>query len=203
VPARRAGVLRRIAIDLGAAALFALSAAAHALRFGRRAPPEQLTRALAAMAPLRSFNSYGLFSVMTLERPEIAVEGSDDGVRFEEYVFRYKPGDPRKPPRWVAPHMPRLDWQMWFAAMQPPPTWFGRLLMRLLEGSPDVLALFDRVPFSDHPPRYVRAVLYRYRMTDLATRRATGEVWQRELLGLYFPVVTLSRSARERAAHAA
>ena len=36
------------------------------------------------------------------------------------YEFRYKPGDLRRPPAWVAPHQPRLDWQMWFAALVQP-----------------------------------------------------------------------------------
>jgi hypothetical protein len=90
----------------------------------------------------------------------------------------------------VAPHQPRLDWQLWFAALSPfPALWFHDLLGRLLEGSPAVLKLFARNPFPERPPRYVRALLrlYNYRMTDVATRRRTGQWWQRELLGLYFP----------------
>jgi hypothetical protein len=94
-------------------------------------------------------------------------------------------------PKWVAPHQPRLDWQMWFAALGSPPMWLLSLLMRLLEGSPDVLALLADNPFPEGPPRFVRAVLYDYKMTDLATHRRTGEWWRREPLGLYVSPLTL------------
>jgi hypothetical protein len=97
-------------------------------------------------------------------------------------------------PRWVAPHQPRLDWQMWFAALGYPPAWFERVLARLLEGSPEVLALLAKNPFPDRPPRYLRALLYDYEMTDLATHRRTGAWWSRRLIGVYFPRAELQRS---------
>lgn len=183
-----------------AGALFAVSLTQHLLRYGKRAPPRALLRAAAFSEPLQSIHSYGLFANMTTTRPEIVIEGSDDGRRWEEYRFRYKPGDPKARPRWVAPHQPRLDWQMWFAALDPfPPAWFVSLLERLLEGSPDVLGLLERSPFHDRPPRYVRAVLYRYRMTDLETHRRTGAWWARERLGLYVPAVALQLAGAEGA----
>jgi hypothetical protein len=74
---------------------------------------------------------------------------------------------------------------MWFAALGYPPAWFPAFVARLLEGSPDVLALLATNPFPDRPPRFLRALLYEYRMTDLETRRRTGAWWQRTLLGLY------------------
>ena len=74
-------------------------------------------------------NGYGLFRVMTKSRPEIILEGSADGIDWLPYEFKWKPGDVNQPPHWVAPHQPRLDWQMWFAALgtyrQNP--WFVRL----------------------------------------------------------------------------
>ncbi|NMO19597.1 DUF393 domain-containing protein [Pyxidicoccus fallax] len=142
--------------------------------------------------PLRSVNPYGLFAVMTVERPEILVEGSDDGENWKEYSFHYKVGDPKRPPRQVAPHQPRLDWQMWFAALGSPPSWFIAFLARLLEGSPEVLKLLERNPFPDKPPRVVRAVLYDYRMASLEERRRTGDWWRRERLGLYVPPLALA-----------
>jgi len=146
--------------------------------------------------PLRSVNPYGLFSVMTVQRPEILVEGSDDGEHWKEYRFRYKVGDLTRPPRQVAPHQPRLDWQMWFAALGSPPGWFVAFLVRLLEGSPEVLGLLAGNPFPGRPPRRVRAVLYDYRMTDLAERRRTGIWWKRERLGLYVPPLSLAPGPR-------
>ncbi len=120
--------------------------------------------------PLRSTNTYGLFAVMTTTRPEIQIEGSDDGSSWKPYRFRWKPGEPDRGPRFATPHLPRLDWQLWFAALagdcrsQP---WFLRFEQRLLEGSPEVLALLRENPFPASPPRYVRARLYDYTFTPL------------------------------------
>ena len=111
--------------------------------------------------------------------------------RGANICFATSPPGPRTRQRTVAPHQPRLDWQMWFAALRPPPTWFVAFLARLLEGSPDVLKLLGANPFPDRPPRYVRALLYEYRMTDLETKRRTGAWWRRELVGTYFPTSTL------------
>ncbi|HEX4263722.1 MAG TPA: lipase maturation factor family protein [Verrucomicrobiae bacterium] len=146
------------------------------------------------LAPLRSFNGYGLFQVMTTSRPEIIVEGSNDGVNWQAYEFKYKAGDLKRRPAFVEPHQPRLDWQMWFAALgdyrQNP--WFLNFCVRLLQGSPQVLALLEENPFPNAPPKYIRAVLYDYHFTDRATRRKTGEWWTRTPEGNYLPPVSLS-----------
>ena len=150
------------------------------------------------MSPFRSINSYGLFAVMTPSRPEIIVEGSNDGVTWLPYEFKYKPGDLKRAPAFVAPHQPRLDWQMWFAALgrwQENP-WFQNFCIRLLEGSPEVLALLDKNPFPEKPPRYIRATLYDYRFTNFAERRQTGNWWQRESPREYLPAVSLQPTQR-------
>ncbi|MGH7730549.1 MAG: lipase maturation factor family protein [Candidatus Eiseniibacteriota bacterium] len=144
------------------------------------------------LAPFRSVNGYGLFSVMTTRRPEIVLETSDDGITWRDVAFCWKPGDPARRPAFVAPHQPRLDWQMWFAALgdyrnEP---WFLVFCERLLQGSRPVWALLAADP-PPRPPRYLRALLYDYRFTDAATRRATGAWWRRNLQGLYCPVLTL------------
>jgi hypothetical protein len=165
-------------------------------RFGWQVPwPQVALRLGDALGPFRIVNAYGLFAAMTTERPEIVVEGSDDGQDWRPYEFRWKAGEVTRRPVFVAPHQPRLDWQMWFAALssyrnQP---WFQNFLARLLQGSPDVLALLERNPFPDAPPRYIRSVVYDYRFTDVATRRATGAWWRREPRGLYSPPQSLRR----------
>jgi predicted DCC family thiol-disulfide oxidoreductase YuxK len=146
------------------------------------------------LEPFRTFNGYGLFAVMTTERREIIVEGSDDGVNWRPYEFKYKPGDVGRRPAFVAPHQPRLDWQMWFAALgdyQENP-WFVNFCLRLLQGSPEVAALLAKNPFPDHPPRYLRAGLYDYQFTSFAERHASGAWWKRERVGEYLPPVSLS-----------
>jgi hypothetical protein len=155
--------------------------------------PSLVVRFQRAVAPWCVVNSYGLFAVMTNPRHEIVVEGSNDGVRWQAYEFKWKPGATGRAPSWVAPHQPRLDWQMWFAALgnhQDNP-WFTNFEVRLLQGAPEVLALLDQNPFPEKPPRYVRALLYEYHFTAVAARRDRGDWWRRELKGLYGPPVTL------------
>jgi predicted DCC family thiol-disulfide oxidoreductase YuxK/uncharacterized membrane protein YphA (DoxX/SURF4 family) len=158
----------------------------------RSRPSGALSTLRAFFAPFALVNSYGPFAVMTRERPEIIIEGSTDGVTWREYAFRYKPGDPDRRPPWNIPHQPRLDWQMWFAALssQDQEAWFGQLLTRLLQGSPDVLALFAANPFLDAPPTYVRALLYDYRFSDTA-ERADGHWWVRRQIGVYAPSIQI------------
>ena len=148
-----------------------------------------------AVAPLRSFNGYGLFAVMTTSRLEISIEGSDDGKAWREYEFNWKPGNVNERPRLVAPFQPRLDWQMWFAALGTyrDNPWFMRFLGRLLEGAPEVTGLLRTNPFPDKPPRTVRAVGYDYHFTHLGDRSAAW--WRREPLGLYCPPVSLNPNA--------
>jgi hypothetical protein len=95
----------------------------------------------------------------------------------------------------VQPHQPRLDWQMWFAALgnYQGNRWFVNFMLRLLDGSPDVLALLARNPFPSAPPKYIRAEVYDYTFTSYAERRATGAWWRRELKGEYFPMVSLKQ----------
>jgi hypothetical protein len=153
--------------------------------------PRPLARVLASLEPFRLVSGYGLFAAMTTTRPEIIVEGSEDGAAWKPYEFRWKPGDIGRPPRYCIPHQPRLDWQLWFAALSSweREPWFIAFLARLLENSRPVLALLGSNPFPDRPPRYVRALLYRYRYTTRAERRATGVWWIRELIGPYCPVL--------------
>ncbi len=158
--------------------------------------PQPIYALRRAISPLRSVNGYGLFAVMTTERPEIVVEGSDDGTTWRPYAFRWKPGPLDRRPRFCEPYMPRLDWQMWFAALGGNPArdpWFVAFLTRLAEGSPPVLGLLAANPFPDGQPRYLRARLYDYTFTDLRTLRKTGRWWSREELGAYVNEVTSER----------
>jgi hypothetical protein len=130
---------------------------------------------------------------MTKERPEIQVEGSADGIDWVPYDFKWKAGDVNHAPRWNAPHQPRLDWQMWFAALGSArqEVWFQRFMLRLLENEPCVTRLLARNPFGDKPPRYIRAILYKYEFTSSEDHRATGAWWKRREIGEYFPEVSL------------
>jgi lipase maturation factor 1 len=147
--------------------------------------PRWSEEVLAVVSPLRSFNGYGLFRVMTTDRPELVIEGSIDGKEWLEYEFRYKPGSVFRKPGFVAPYHPRLDWQMWFAALDPSGSaeWLQSLVTHLHAGTPQVLALLDWNPFRGHPPRYIRVARYDYRFTSGAERRRTHAWWVRQLVG--------------------
>ncbi len=159
-------------------------------------PPAPARALIAAVSPLRSFNRYGLFAVMTRARDEIVIEVSADGREWREWPFHYKPGEPRRAPPWVAPHMPRLDWQCWFAALgeTSDSPWFGNLLFRLLEGSPSVAGLLGPTPLGGARPLYARAARYETAFASPARHRADGSWWTRGRKGLFFPVVSLKRN---------
>jgi hypothetical protein len=148
--------------------------------------------------PLHLVNTYGAFGSITKERREIVIEGTDDAritdaTDWREYEFKGKPGDPSRMPMQIAPYHLRLDWLMWFAAMSQPSDyeWFAPLLVKLLEGDAAVLGLLRSNPFPTRPPRYVRARYYTYRFTTPDEGRRTGRWWTRELIGIYYPAVSL------------
>ena len=135
------------------------------------------------VAPLRIVNGYGLFAVMTMERRELVIEGSMDGDTWQEYAFPFKPGAVDRAPGWATPHQPRLDWQMWFAALTVPERapWIYGFVAQLFEAEPTVLAWVDS-PFGDDAPKYIRIISYRYRFTPAGVASAApdaGRWWTR------------------------
>jgi Lipase maturation factor len=155
-----------------------------------------------------SFNSlhlvgtYGAFGGITRTRYEVVVEGTDNefpggASEWREYEFRGKPtGTGRCPPQ-VAPYHLRLDWLMWFAAMGDywDNPWFVPFVSKLLQGDRDTLGLLRFNPFADHPPRFVRATLYRYEFTSPEERRQNGQWWKRQYVREYLPAVSLRNAA--------
>jgi predicted DCC family thiol-disulfide oxidoreductase YuxK len=155
-------------------------------------PPGWLANIYEQLEAFRIVNGYGLFRVMTKDRCEIVIEGSTDGINWAPYEFKWKPGDVKRAPGWCAPHQPRLDWQMWFAALETPGQnpWLVGLIIRLLEGSQDVTGLLAHNPFPDKPPNYIRAMFYRYRFTNSEERPQTGAWWKRQELREYLPTIS-------------
>ena len=191
--ARKQAPPRAVTVVVNALALLIVFASLVQMdeRFGG-SPPGVAQGVDGLIEPLHITSTYGLFAVMTTKRNEIVIEGSDDGADWREYEFRYKPGDVARRPPWNIPHQPRLDWQMWFAALDDPRTlpWFSRFLERLLENEPTVTTLLEKNPFPDKPPTYVRAQFYDYTYAG-SEEKAGGRWWNRQLLGLYFPVARL------------
>jgi lipase maturation factor 1 len=170
------------------AALVALILATHIwMAQTQQRPYKFLHELLQTASNFAVVNNYGPFAVMTTERNEIIIEGSNDGVHWLEYGFKYKPDALDKPLSWNIPHQPRLDWQLWFAALSPPQSggWFEKFMHLLQQGSPDVTDLLASNPFPGLPPKYLRAVLYSYTFTTPDERTGTGKIWRREKLGIY------------------
>ena len=152
------------------------------------------------LEPFRIANSYGLFAVMTRGRFEIEFQGSNDGQNWAAYPFRYKPQVLDQPPGIYAPYQPRFDWNLWFASLG---TWRDYPIVpnaevRLLGNEKDVLALFAGNPFTQKPPRQIRAVLWQYWFTTLAEKRATGLWWRRQWIGLYAPTLEQGEDGKIR-----
>jgi hypothetical protein len=148
-------------------------------------------------APFRSVNSYGLFAVMTKERHELFIEGSRDGRVWKAYRLPWKPEDPKRAPPFMAPYLPRLDWQLWFVALGDERSPFFLTLMgRIAEGEKSVLELFEHNPFPDGPPTFLRVRQERWTFTDRETRARTGQWWSRKDEGDFFPPTKAERLVR-------
>ena len=179
------GKVATVCASLWACLVFLICAANIWTSHTKKYPEAPLKTIMQFVSAFSLVNNYGPFAIMTTKRPEIIVEGSRDGKHWLEYQFHYKPDDLYKHLGWNIPHQPRLDWQMWFAALQAPQKnfWFNQFLRKLQEGSPQVLGLLAQNPFPGQPPKYIRTRLYRYSYTPKEVRAASGKIWQRHYLG--------------------
>lgn len=138
--------------------------------------------------PLDLVNTYGAFGTVGKERYNVVFEGtadadSTDKANWKSYIYKGLPVELDKPSPQIAPYQLRLDWQLWFASMSTPEEypWTYHLLWKLLHNDKQVLSLFAGNPFEASPPKYVRAVLYKYSFAPPGSK----QVWQRERLGLW------------------
>ncbi|XP_010774201.1 lipase maturation factor 2a [Notothenia coriiceps] len=129
---------------------------------------------------------------------------SKTGKYLWEIEFMYKPGNLSAPPAVVTPHQPRLDWQMWFAALgdQTQAPWFTSLMYRLLQGKRDVIELIQtdvsQYPFHQEPPAYLRAHRYRYWFTEPKADGSYPERWWRRVYDEeFYPTVHLGNTFLE------
>lgn len=155
-------------------------------------PSHGLARLFEKISPFHIVNRYTIFANMTTVRYEIVIEGSNDGMMWKEYFFKYKPSELKKRPRRISPYQPRLDWQAWFLPFRDyySEEWFQSFLYHLLKGTPDVLKLIHESPFQE-PPRMIRAITYEYEFTTYKERKETGNWWKRTMVGSYSPTLRL------------
>jgi len=145
--------------------------------------------------PLHLVNTYGAFGTVTKTRYEIVVAGTRDShinknTTWKEYHFRGKPTDTHRLPPQIAPYHLRLDWLMWFAAIDAgrgnrsavvlKHRWFQSFIDSLLDGDEQLRTLLKDDPFAPHGPKFVRADVYRYRFTTPKEWWQTGKWWYRQ-----------------------
>lgn len=146
-----------------------------------------------SIRPFMLANSYGLFARMTTERPELQIQASLDGTEWKDYSFKYKINHENHLALQVAPHQPRLDWQMWFAALRgkfPTQGWMHNFVFRLLQQEKSVIQLMEANPF-DQKPRFIRILLYHYEYLRPSDKEAKDRFWTRKLKGVYLAPVSL------------
>jgi Lipase maturation factor len=138
--------------------------------------------------PLDLVNTYGAFGTVGRERLNVVFEGTmnnvpDDKADWKPYRYKGLPVALEERPPQIAPYQLRLDWQMWFAAMASPEDypWTLNLVSKLLHNDPGTTSLFAENPFPDKPPRYIRAILYRYAFVKAGHPK--GLWWSRQLEG--------------------
>ena len=132
-------------------------------------------------------NSYGLFARMTTKRYEINLEGSLDGNTWQRIPFKYKVEDIYERGRQIAPLQPRLDWQMWFLALDPShlSPWFNDFLAKVFKGSEGVIALIGEYPFKNQAPKFIRVSVALYRFSNLKEKKESGKFWIKEDLSSF------------------
>jgi len=147
--------------------------------------------------PFDLVNTYGAFGTVGQERLNIVFEGtmdedSSDRANWIPYLYKGLPVLPDKRPPQIAPYQLRLDWQMWFAAMATPDDypWTLTLVWKLLHNDPGAVSLFAGNPFPAKPPRYIRAVLYRYAFAKPGNPQHLW--WNRQRIGNWIPAVSLN-----------
>ena len=152
---------------------------------------------------LHLVNTYGAFGSIGRVRNEVILQGTTDtaitdATQWRDYEFTCKPGDVNRRPCVVAPYQLRIDWQIWFAAMQDPRSnpWLIHLMAQLLRNDPGALGLLANDPFPDKPPTFIRAELYDYHFTHCGD--ATPAWWTRRRVGAYLPPLSLESPELQR-----
>ncbi len=147
--------------------------------------------------PWNIVNTYGAFGTVGRERLNVVFEGTmddnpGDSANWKAYTYKGLPVELDKSPPQIAPYQLRLDWQMWFAAMSTADDypWTKNLVWKLLHNNAMTLSLFANNPFPDHPPRYIRAVLYRYAFTKPGDLK--GMYWHREKVGIWLRAMSVA-----------
>jgi hypothetical protein len=145
--------------------------------------------------PLGLVNTYGAFGTVGQERLNVVFEGTtdeqpSDSAHWLPYRYQGLPVALDQRPPQVAPYQLRLDWQMWFASMASPADypWTLHLVWKLLHNDAGAVSLFANNPFPGRPPRFIRAVRYRYAFAPPGNPQ--GQWWRRERVDIWLPALS-------------
>jgi hypothetical protein len=145
--------------------------------------------------PLQLVNTYGAFGSVTEVRDVLTIEGTSDdpadpAAAWREYELPCATGDPDRRPCIVTPWQWRIDWQIWFAAMESVDQnpWLVHLSYELLSGDREIRRMFAVDPFDGAAPRAIRIRHWRYHFA----RPGAGTWWTRELVGPWLPALEVN-----------
>jgi len=149
--------------------------------------------------PFDLVNTYGAFGSVGQERMNVVFEGTMDDTTnnkavWKPYIYKGLPVRLDQQPPQIAPYQLHLDWQMWFASMSTADQypWTYNLVWKLLHNDPIATNLFAENPFPGKPPRFIRAVIYRYKFAEPGNPQHLW--WTREPLGLWMPVLSVDNA---------
>jgi hypothetical protein len=145
--------------------------------------------------PLDLVNTYGAFGTIGQERLNVVFEGTADedsteAANWKPYIYKGLPVLTDKRPPQIAPYQLHFDWQMWFASMSSPEEypWTLHVIWKLLHNDPLTDKLFACNPFPDKPPKYIRAILYKYEFAKPGDSQ--NDYWKRERIGFWLPAMS-------------
>jgi len=149
-----------------------------------KAMPEWARAVRRAEAPFWAVNVFHLFGSITTMRIEPRIQTLENGT-WVTHPLRYEPGPPDRAPPFVAPHQPRLDFQLWFYGLRPrgqPPEYVDGLLEQLCRDPAAIQKLFPD-PLAEKPDA-VRINFARYTFATSEEHAQTGAYWHVQELGV-------------------
>ncbi len=135
-------------------------------------------------------NTYGAFGSVGKVRHELVIEGTLDAdpqhATWRAYELPCKPGDLARRPCVLGPYHRRLDWVIWFAAMQDEinDAWLLHLVYKLLDGDREIRKLLED-PFDGVAPRWVRIRRFVYHLEGYGA----DDWWSRDHEELWLPPI--------------
>jgi hypothetical protein len=137
----------------------------------------------------RICNPYGVFKGIPKYHGEIRLSGSQDGLHWRNYTFKYLPSGLSDKLGFYAPYYPRLDHLMFYETLcqsnaqnntlnpfyKNKAPWSRQFLATLFTDQPIVNKLLKRNPFIGRkPPKFIKTSYYQLQLNTQRTRNWTA-----------------------------